>query len=652
MSVARLTYRPEIDGLRAIAVLTVVSYHAALGIPGGYVGVDVFFVISGFLIISLITNELSLGDFSAARFWERRARRIMPALIFTVSATLVAGWFLLLPADYANLGKSAAWQAPFAANIHFWRNTGYFGITAEKEPLLHTWSLALEEQFYLVVPLLLMAVFQVRWLRQRPALIAFFLAGSIVSLSAAVYGVSRFPSATFYLLPTRAWELLLGGLVAIVSLELIPRSDFLRNLLAAAGLAAILASSFMYSKSTPFPGLAALPPCLGTALFIWGSSPDHGNPAIRPPFSARILATRPVVFVGLVSYSFYLWHWPFLVFGSYWSLDPVSPGVRAALIAASFCAALLTWRWIESPFREKRIGKGRFRMFVMAGSGTLAVFGAGIAVSTRRGFPERYTSATLRYASASNDSSGIHEVTAGDLARDDLPILGEQNPKAPVTLLLWGDSHGMAAAPAFDRFLKERRLSGRQATASATAPVVVGYWKNEFTTPSTVRAFNGAVLDYIKRHRVPIVVLVGFWEYYTDARGSVPLDSALLATVRRLEQIGARPYLLLQVPRPPFNVPHALAMSSIFGRDLTDRLAAPTGWNGLRGNSSELLDSLRRAGCQLLDPRPRFLDQTGSHFIVAKNGFSLYRDDHHLSETGAELVLVPLLRASLGSGSL
>jgi peptidoglycan/LPS O-acetylase OafA/YrhL len=271
MSAFMRTYRPEIDGLRAIAILTVVFYHVGLGCPGGYIGVDVFFVISGYLISSLILREMREGTFSLAGFWERRVRRIFPALAACVMATLVAGWFLLLPEDLENLGKSTVAQTLLAANIYFWRTTNYFASANEAKPLLHTWSLAVEEQFYLLFPLLLLACFRFPALRRPRTLVILILLGLVGSLSVAVWGVKHQPYATFFLLPTRAWELLCGVLVAALPVSAIPTSRLVRESASWLGLAAILLPVWLYGETTPFPGLAALPPCLGTALFIWGT---------------------------------------------------------------------------------------------------------------------------------------------------------------------------------------------------------------------------------------------------------------------------------------------------------------------------------------------------------------------------------------------
>ncbi|HYK43019.1 MAG TPA: acyltransferase, partial [Thermoanaerobaculia bacterium] len=314
-----LSYRPEIDGLRGVAVVLVVLFHAGFGCPGGYVGVDVFFVISGFLITSLIWKDLEGERFTFARFWERRARRIVPALVAVVAATLFAGWFLLLPADYERLGRSAASQAVFAANVHFWLTGGYFAPAAAEQPLLHTWSLALEEQFYWIVPVALFLVFGARRFERRRSsmILAAIGCGIVSSFTLSVWGVAHHPSAAFYLLPTRAWELLLGSLVAFLPMRSQPsQGRAVRELAAIGGVALILLAAFGYRATTPFPGAAALAPCLGAAL--WIRSNGRETSASPAPTLAGSVLSRPLpVFVGLASYSLYLWHWPFLAFARY-----------------------------------------------------------------------------------------------------------------------------------------------------------------------------------------------------------------------------------------------------------------------------------------------------------------------------------------------
>lgn len=292
-----MNYRADIDGLRAVAVMGVVLYHAGLGVPGGYVGVDIFFVISGFLITGLILKDLERGSFSMVNFWERRARRIFPALAVVVATCLVVGWFLMLPFGYLVMAQSAIALTFFASNFQFWRTADYFGPVAEENLLLHTWSLSVEEQFYLIVPLLMVALYS---LRKRALLPWAAACGVIVSLVLSEWWLRHDPSGAFYLLPSRTWELATGSLLAFARPF---RPAFKPAWIGVFGLLLILFSYLFYSEKTAFPGIAAIPPVLGTALIIW--SGNAGQTLFH-----RAVAWQPLVHIGLLSYSLYLWHWP------------------------------------------------------------------------------------------------------------------------------------------------------------------------------------------------------------------------------------------------------------------------------------------------------------------------------------------------------
>ncbi len=285
-------YRPDIDGLRALAILPVLLFHYRVpGFWGGFVGVDVFFVISGYLIAGLITGEMRDGRFSILEFYERRVRRIFPALFLVLLASTVAAAFLLFPSDFSRYAKSLFATAFFASNIEFWRELGYFDISAEMKPLLHLWSIAVEEQFYVLFPAILLLV---SGRSKARALVTVSLI-LVASLAFSIYAVKAGPAFAFYMLPSRAWELMLGAVVAIGAFPSVSRPY--REALAGVGVAMIAASVFLYTKATPFPGAAALLPCVGTALVIYaGQAATSVNAA---------LSTRPLVFVGLISYSLF-----------------------------------------------------------------------------------------------------------------------------------------------------------------------------------------------------------------------------------------------------------------------------------------------------------------------------------------------------------
>lgn len=641
-----LRYRPEIDGLRAVAVLAVVAYHAGLGLPGGYIGVDVFFVISGYLITSLIVKELDEGSFSIAVFWERRARRILPALVVVTLATLSAGYFLLLPADYAALGKAVAAQAGLAANLYYWRDTGYFSGGADQKVLLHTWSLAVEEQFYVVLPLVLGLLFRFLSPHDRNSTIrSLFIAGSLGSLALSIYAVPRHPAAAFYLLPTRAWELLLGAALAVFPAEWITDNRTFREWATFIGLAAVLVPCLAYTSETPFPGVAALPPCLGTALLLWGTM--RKTEGDSQPFLGRLLATPAAVFVGLLSYSLYLWHWPLFAFSTYWAVEPLSLGFRASLVALGFLLAFASWRFVETPFRARQVFASRRKIRVFAVASLALVLISGGVVTSMDGLPHRFSPQVLAYANAKNDSAFGSSLAVEDVERGGLVPIGIQDRGARVRMVVWGDSFAMAAMPAFDSLLKERGEAGRAATHASTAPVL-GFFRNlNFGLGEESLAFNEAVLAYIEANRPSDVFLIARWRGYgnhSDGANPVSIDSALLATVHRLKNAGVRPWIFLQVPTHAFDVPRALARAALFDEDINEKCAGPEAWNGISGEGSELLRRIEAAGGRLLDPRPRFLDPTRCHYIVSKDGHPLYRDWGHLTTKGSLLMLLPLLR--------
>ncbi len=339
-----MKYRAEIDGLRAVAVLPVILFHAGFApFSGGFVGVDVFFVISGYLITSLIAEELETGRFSLAGFYDRRARRILPALFFVVLCSAPIAWFILLPKDLTEFFHSVMAVGMFASNILFWLQSGYFDTAAELKPLLHTWSLAVEEQFYIIFPLLLMAL----WRFGAKVLLAVLIVLFGVSLSLAEWGAHAHPSATFFLLHSRGWELLIGAFAALYlrgggGI----RAGIAGEALAAAGLLAIAMAVVLFDGRTPFPGLYALVPTLGTVLVILF--------AAEGTVINRLLSLRACVGIGLISYSMYLWHQPLFVFSRY--LFGLQQGSYLFLVLSliTLVLAWISWRFVERPFRQKR----------------------------------------------------------------------------------------------------------------------------------------------------------------------------------------------------------------------------------------------------------------------------------------------------------
>ena len=338
-----ITYRPEVDGLRALAVLPVILYHAGFELfSGGYVGVDVFFVISGYLITAIIYREIQDGTFTVGRFYERRIRRLYPAVTAVTLACLPLAWLLLLPSEFKDFLFSVAAVQVFASNLYFWSQSDYFGSAAELTPLLHTWSLAVEEQFYLVFPFVLI-LFRRLPLRLLLGLLAL---AALVSLALAQELVDSHASASFFLLPTRAWEMLAGSLLALGTSQSGTRHRLLGNVAALVGVGLIAVAVFLYHAGTPFPGLYALVPVVGTVLIIAFATGDT--------LVGRLLALRPLVFIGTVSYSAYLIHQPLFAFARIYTMRSLTTALVLGLVGLTFLLAYLSWRFIENPFRQRR----------------------------------------------------------------------------------------------------------------------------------------------------------------------------------------------------------------------------------------------------------------------------------------------------------
>jgi peptidoglycan/LPS O-acetylase OafA/YrhL len=354
----RLHYRPEIDGLRAVAILPVMLFHAGFEwFSGGYVGVDVFFVISGYLITSIILEEISAGRFSVAGFYERRARRILPALFFVLLGTTVAGWIWMVPSAFEEYSRALIAVVLFLSNVYFWRTEDYFEPTADLNPLLHTWSLAVEEQFYIVFPLFML----IAWRFGSGPTFWALAALSLLSLLLAEWGAHNRPSANFFLLPTRGWELGVGAACAFVRRAAPPRAN---ALLSALGLALIVLSVLAFDAETPFPSLYATAPVGGAALIILCGG--AGTPV------ARLLSLRLLVGIGLISYSAYLWHQPLFALARARTGAYPPPELMAALALATFPLAYLTWRFVEQPFRRRPTPVLASRGSVFAGSAVAA----------------------------------------------------------------------------------------------------------------------------------------------------------------------------------------------------------------------------------------------------------------------------------------
>ncbi|NJM92574.1 MAG: acyltransferase, partial [Rhodospirillaceae bacterium] len=529
---AHAKYRPDIDGLRAVAVLPVLFYHLGISLaPGGFVGVDVFFVISGYLITSLISAEMHQGTYSITNFYVRRARRIFPALFFMCAVTALFVLLFCLPSDAKRFSSALAAATLFGSNIYFYLTADYFAAAAETQPLLHTWSLAVEEQFYIFFPLILLVVRRSFGRRERLIMVAL----ALLSLGISIWLVRADQAGAFYLLHSRAWELLLGGLLALGVFPPI-QSRLLAGMLGLAGLALIAGSVLLYRENMPFPGLAALAPCIGAALLI-----HTGKDASL--LAAQALSLGPVRFVGLISYSLYLWHWPVAVISRYvafwYGWDPDLKLHKLAVLALSFAAAILSWHFVERPFRQRpyRLGSTAI-LSASAATMALLVVAAGIVYPLSQRYwqmPDdaQRTLAVLDTTSLTTMRSRacLLRTEAEPFSQFDHTACLQLSDSKPDWLLV-GDSQaadlwvGLAAANPDINLL--------QATATGCKPVMGGSGQRQ-----CLDLMQFLFTDFIPKHRFDAILISARWSS-DNLEGLSKTASALKPFADRVVVLGPR----------------------------------------------------------------------------------------------------------------
>ena len=381
-----MNYRKDIDGLRTLAVLPVIFFHAGLGIfSGGFVGVDIFFVIRGYLITTIILEELKNDKFSIITFYDRRARRILPALFAVMLFCLICGYFTMMPDEYKNLGQSLVATSFFSNNVLLALTTGYWDLVSEFKPLLHTWSLGVEEQYYIIIPLLLLLA----WKFFKNKILLMFSLIFISSFVFANWFVNVSPNVAFYILPTRAWEIALGGIVAVLlNRNLIKNENFAtNNILSLLGLILICISIFAFDSSVLSPSYYLLIPTIGTSLIIIFST--------EKTIAYRILSIKPIVFIGLLSYSLYLWHQPIFAFLRIYSIEEPNTSTFLYSIILIFAISYLSLKYIEAPFRNKNIISRKF-IFTFAFIGSLFFVSSGLYLNKNYGIPSRVFDSSLK----------------------------------------------------------------------------------------------------------------------------------------------------------------------------------------------------------------------------------------------------------------
>ncbi|MBS1788706.1 MAG: acyltransferase [Acidobacteria bacterium] len=650
-------YRPDVDGLRAVAILPVVMYHVGFkGFSGGFVGVDVFFVVSGFLITSLILPEAVQRTFSIVNFYERRIRRIFPALFTIMLVSFPASFWLMWPEAFKEFGQSLIAATFFSSNILFWSKFGYFDNPSESRPLLHTWSLAVEEQFYILFPLYLIVV--TRWFPRalKPATVVI----ALLSFGLSVYTVASSPTAAFYLMPSRVWELLLGALLAM---KVFPPLNVpaLRTALAGIGLVCIALAVGLLTSRSPFPGANALLPCIGTFLVIYAGT--GGQNAV-----GRLLSARWLVFIGLISYSLYLWHWPLIVFVELYRFRHISNGEAWAVIGLSVLLAVLSWKYIEQPFRTRRIAASRRSLFLMAGATMALTVMLAWPVHYKDGLPTRMSLAAQKLAAVSDDCHGprtrCNSPTPEAVQFDKLCRIGAK-PPTQVDFALWGDSHAEFVLSAVSEAAARVNRTGLQITSEGCPPLLNTSRSNRHYRHC--QALTDAALKVVSEPQIRRVILVARWALWTEgsryrdengdpiqlmdatsptgqATNHEVFQRGLTRTLDALKSLGKEVTIVAPIPEIGWDVPSVLALETWHHRSIH---SAPTLAEFLNRNrnSLRLLQELQQTyGFEMIYPHQILCDQAICHVTI--NSRPLYCDDDHLSGYGRSF-LIPAFEQSL-----
>jgi peptidoglycan/LPS O-acetylase OafA/YrhL len=629
-------YRPEIDGLRALAVLSVLFFHANVaGFSGGFVGVDVFFVISGYLITSIITPDIAMGRFSFVSFYERRIRRIFPALFAVVFFSILAAGILLAPKDFAAFGRSLLAMTFFVSNIFFKREAGtsYFDRTSDSQPLLHTWSLSVEEQFYLFLPAALILL--ARWAKRRR--IEYLWLGVIISFFMNVWGTVYRPQSAFYILIPRAWELLIGALLAMKAVPVL-KQRVSREITGLVGLGLIAWAVFVFTRDTIFPGFNAFLPCLGAWLIIYAG--QNGPSIVR-----TILSLRPFVFIGVISYSLYLWHWPIIVFGKYFSAGALNARETVGAIILSLVMGFISFEFIESPFRGGDSPVKRRQIFSFGLTASALAATAGFMIYSHQGYPGRYNDSTKQLVLSNTDRKSDYQEVCSNWRRsfssiDDIQFcnIGSTLPKK---IMFWGDSHVQQLYPLVRKIYDTGGLGqdGVVFAIAAGCPPTEhmngdGFHCDSFTRFAMMRAEEEDI----------DTVFLGFTTWWSTHEWLCPSVegrcvgkiSTLETRQRFLEELSRHIQMLrargkrviVSLPFPFFDksIPDLEIRNAVFRRF---GLAGVATEGTLPSFRDQLASVAERMGADTFDPRKSLCPD--QKCITSVDGVSIYKDESHIA---------------------
>ncbi len=645
-----MKYRPEIDGLRTVAVVPVILFHAGFEVfSGGFVGVDIFFVISGYLITSIIVSDLEQEKFSLLNFYERRARRILPALFFVLLACLPFAWLWLLPPDMKDFAQSLVAVSTFSSNILFWRETGYFATTSELKPLLHTWSLAVEEQYYIFFPLFMM----ITWRLGRRWVLGLIAVAFVVSLGLGHWGALNKPNAAFFLLPTRAWELLVGVFAAFYLHDYLKFHHGLdrriHQALSLLGFLMVTYSIFVFDERTAFPGLPALVPTVGAGLIIMFAS--------QGTWVNRLLSIKGFVGIGLISYSAYLWHNPLMVFARHRSLTEPSLWLMGGLCIVTLVMAYISWRYVELPFRNKQTTSRK--MVFSAGAAMAAlIICIGLFGHFAKGVPSRLPEAALAALSGLNgDTSGCHNKLSADEIKSG--IVCKIGADTPADIAIIGDSHAAALTDAFSEELEAQRKSALTFNGSWCAPLlglrVLGSKKN----PECYREIKESLTVVANNMSIKKVILIAEWSNYTEGmrwgdrvrtiygynadfgrtadENTDFVEKSLFSTIKFLKKFNKEIYILKDSPEYNLKIPDFIAKTIFYKEDFNNEIMNIEKYKN-RNIKIEKIFKKKFHGVIFIDTLDLFCSRNMCEFMT-EDMEPLYKDGNHLSYKGSERVV-------------
>ncbi len=513
-------YRKDIDGLRAISVVIVILYHAGLKIfSGGYIGVDVFFVISGYLITGIISKEIEMGSFSFQQFYERRIRRILPALYFVMLSTLPLAWLLMMPEDFKDYGKSFLGILTFVANVIFFNEDSYFTTNSDLKPFLHTWSLSVEEQFYIIFPFLLIILNRFSYTKRKTIEIIFLF--FILSLLLSEYFLHNYPSKySFYLLPFRAWEMLAGSLIALIGQKRslntymqdhVPK--WIYDLISAFGIILIIYCVYFYDQTTQFPGFSAFVPVVGAVLIL--KSNEYHQEGIVP----KILSFSPLSYIGLISYSLYLWHQPIFAFFRLYQVkhDELSHQTISIAILLMTLLSLFSYKYIETPFRNRKNISYRYVLLILS-SVTLILFSASAYIYINQGVASRLNlpqSVENSFKRKTNEECMLRKYTQDSMSILEKCTLGLAN-NNNVDFVIMGDSHAFSLFKIFDEAAKVRMQKGLIFSLTG-CPSVKSIYLIGDKNNKNCDEFNEAIYNFVVNNKIKKVFLATRWNAYTES---------------------------------------------------------------------------------------------------------------------------------------